>query len=334
MARIKKVILTGMQPSGCLHLGNLLGATDNWHKMVDGYDCLFLLADQHSITMPHIPAKLRENTVDCVAQYVACGLDPRRCKIFVQSQVAGHAELMWILGCLTPIGQLERMTQFKDKSKKIGDNVCAGLLFYPVLMAADILLYNADLVPIGDDQKQHLEISRDIAQKFNAAFSETFVIPEPYIGETGARVMSLQNPASKMSKSDTNRNSIVYLTDDDDLIGKKIMGAVTDSGVEISFDPVGKPGISNLLNIYAASTNKSISESCAEFSNLTSYAPFKRAVVDAVIAKISPIREKYGEISSDKNYLLSILSSGREEAQTRANEMIFNVYDKVGFLKK
>jgi tryptophanyl-tRNA synthetase len=239
---------------------------------------------------------------------------------------------MWILGCLTPVGQLERMTQFKDKSKKTGEIAYSGLLFYPVLMAADILLYNADLVPIGEDQKQHLEITRDIAQRFNNAFSETFVIPEPYIVETGARVMSLQNPMAKMSKSDTNQNAVVYLTDSDHIISKKIMGAVTDSDTRIIFDPDNKPGIANLINIYAASTGESIEVSCARFAELTSYAPFKRDVADAVIAKIAPIREKYAEVVHDRDYLLSVLNDGREEAQGRSNKMISKVYRKVGFL--
>ncbi|MDR1413844.1 MAG: tryptophan--tRNA ligase [Puniceicoccales bacterium] len=328
----KKVILTGMQPTGKLHLGSLLGATNNWQRMIDDYDCLFFLPDQHAITMPHIPAELRKNTLDCVAQYIACGLDPKRCKIFLQSQVIGHTELMWVLACITPIGQLERMTQFKDKSKKVGDSVCAGLLFYPVLMAADILLYNADLVPIGDDQKQHLEITRDIAQKFNSTFSETFVIPEPYIGETGARIMALQNPTVKMSKSDSNQNSVVYLVDSDDAICKKIMGATTDSSGEISFDPENKPGIANLLDIYAASTGQSIADSVAAFSHLTSYASFKQSVADAIVAKITPIRTLYQSIAGEKDYLLSVLEDGRQDAQKRASKMISKIYRKIGFL--
>ncbi|MDR3144065.1 MAG: tryptophan--tRNA ligase [Puniceicoccales bacterium] len=328
----RKVILTGMQPTGKLHIGGLLGAVNNWQRMLKNYDCLFFLADQHAITMPHVPAELRKNTLDCVAQYIACGLDPRECKIFLQSQVIGHTELMWVLGCLTPIGHLERMTQFKDKSKKVGESVCSGLLFYPVLMAADILLYNADLVPIGDDQRQHLEITRDIAQRFNGTFSETFVIPEAYVGKVGARIMSLQNPLAKMSKSDANQNSVVYITDADDVIRRKIMGAVTDSGGEIIFDSVNKPGISNLLNIYAAITEKTVDDAVAELCHLTSYAPLKRTVADAVIAKISTIREKYLEIADDREYLLSVLEAGRIEAQKRANRMIAKVYRKIGFL--
>lgn len=328
----KKVILTGMQPTGKLHLGSLLGALDNWCRMLDSYDCLFFLADQHAITMPHVPVELRRNVIDSVAQYIACGLDPKKCKIFLQSQIIGHAELMWILSCLTSIGQLERMTQFKDKSKKVGKFVCSGLLFYPILMAADILLYNANLVPVGEDQKQHLEITRDIAQKFNGTYSDTFVLPEPYIGQTGARIMSLQNPTVKMSKSDKNQNGVVYITDTDEIIRKKITGAITDSGNEIAFDEKNKPGISNLLNIFAAIEGISIEEAVKQFSSLTSYVPFKQAVADAVIGKVSPMREKYGEIVQDKDYLVAVLRAGREEAQQRANKMISKVYRKVGFV--
>ncbi len=328
----KKVVLTGVQPTGKLHLGNLLGAVNNWRCMLDEYDCLFFLADQHATTMPYVPAELRRNTLDCVAQYIACGLDPEKCTIFLQSQIIGHTELMWILGCITPIGQLERMTQFKDKSKKVGESICSGLLFYPVLMAADILLYNADLVPVGEDQKQHLEITRDIADKFNRIFSLTFNMPEPYIGHSGARIMSLQNPQAKMSKSDKNQNAVVYITDSDDVLHKKIMSAVTDSGSSIMYDSEKKPGVSNLLEIYSAAQGISIEESVNQFSNLSNYLPFKRAVADAVISKIGPIREKYFEIVENKEYLYSVLADGRMEAQKRANKMIAKVYRKVGFV--
>ncbi len=334
MSDERKVILTGVQPTGKLHLGNLLGALNNWQKLLDEYDCLFFLANQHAITVPHIPAELRKNTLDCVAQYIACGLDPSRCKIFLQSQIIGHTELMWALSCITPIGQLERMTQFKDKSKKIGESISAGLLFYPVLMAADILLYNADLVPVGEDQKQHLELTRDLAGKFNNTFSPTFNIPEPYITQSGARIMSLQDPVAKMSKSDKNQNAVLYITDTDDVIRKKLMSAVTDSESSIVYDPENKPGIANLLNIYSAVCDISIKESVVQFAHLTNYAPFKRAVVDAVISKILPIREKYFEIVEDKEYLRSILLAGRNEAQKRANNMLAKVYRKVGFISE
>lgn len=332
MTDSKKVVLTGVQPTGKLHLGNLLGAVNNWSKMIDDYDCLFFLANQHAITMPYVPAALRKNTLDCVAQYIACGLDPARCKIFLQSQIIGHTELMWVLGCLTPIGQLERMTQFKDKSKKVGESVSSGLLFYPVLMAADILLYNADLVPVGEDQKQHLELTRDLAIKFNNTFSPTFTVPEPYIGSIGARVMSLQNPLNKMSKSDTNQNSVIYIVDSDEIIRKKLTSAVTDSGDSITYDPKNKPGIANLLSIYAAAKDVSLEVVVEEFAGLSSYLPFKKAVVDAVIEKIRPIRERYFELVNDKEYLFSVLEDGRVEAQRRANRMIAKVYRKAGFV--
>lgn len=334
MSEGKKVILTGMQPTGRLHLGNLLGAINNWQKMLDEYDCLFFLADQHAITMPYVPADLRKNVIDCVAQYIACGLDPERCKIFLQSQIIGHTELMWVLGCITPIGQLERMTQFKDKSKKVGESICAGLLFYPVLMAADILLYNTDLVPIGEDQKQHLEITRDLAIKFNNIFSPTFTVPEPYIGQVGARIMSLQDPSAKMSKSDKNQNAVIYITDSDESIRKKIMSAVTDSENSISYNPENKPGIANLLNIYAAVNDIEILEATKKFSHLTSYLPFKQAVANAVVAKIKPIREKYREIVDDKEFLHSVLREGKVNAQIRANKMLSKVYRKSGFVNE
>ena len=332
--KTKKVILTGIQPTGKLHLGNFLGAVGNWNKLIDEYDCWFFLANQHSITVPQVPANLRNNSLDCVAQYVACGLDPERCKIFLQSHVIGHTELMWVLACLIPVGQLERMTQFKDKSKKIGDSVSSGLLFYPALMAADILLYNADMVPTGEDQKQHLELTRDVAIKFNNTYSETFKVPDPYIGDAGARVMSLQNPTSKMSKSDSNMNATVFLTDSDDAINKKIMSAVTDSGSSITYDGKSKPGVSNLLSIYAATTGKNIQQAEHDFEGVTSYAPFKKAVADAVIGKLRPVRERYEEVSTDKDYLMNILLKGAEAAQKQADKTISKVYRKVGFLDK
>ena len=332
--RTKKVILTGIQPTGKLHLGNFLGAVGSWNKLIDEYDCWFFLANQHSITVPQVPSNLRNNSLDCVAQYVACGLDPERCKIFLQSHVIGHTELMWVLACLIPVGQLERMTQFKDKSKKIGDSVSSGLLFYPALMAADILLYNADMVPTGEDQKQHLELTRDVAIKFNNTYSETFKVPDPYIGDAGARVMSLQNPTSKMSKSDSNMNATVFLTDSDDAINKKIMSAVTDSGSSITYDGKSKPGVSNLLSIYAATIGKNIQQAEHDFEGVTSYAPFKKAVADAVIEKLRPVRERYEEVSTDKDYLTSILFKGAEAAQKQADKTISKVYRKVGFLDK
>lgn len=329
----KKVILTGMQPTGKLHLGNFLGAANNWRTMLNDYECLFFIPDMHAITVQHVPAELRKNTLNCVAQYIACGLDPEKCNIFLQSHIIGHTELCWILSCICSIGQLERMTQFKDKSSKCGEIVSAGLLFYPILMAADILLYNADVVPIGEDQKQHLELARDLAQRFNNTFSDTFIVPEPYIGKTGSRIMSLQNPTSKMSKSDKNSNSTIYITDEPDVISKKLASSVTDSGNEIKARD-DKPGITNLLSIYSSVKCITIEQAEQEFSGVTSYAPFKKAVAETIIESLTPIRKKYHEIKDDKEYLLTILGKGASVAQHRANKILSKVYRKVGFVPK
>ena len=250
----KPVVLTCAQPTGRLHLGNYLGAVLNWGRMQDDHTCYFGIVDQHAITVPTVPADLRTHTYECLAQYLACGLDPARSQLFVQSHVTGHTELAWILGCLCPLGQLERMTQFKDKSAK-QTSIRAGLLTYPILMAADILLYNASKVPVGDDQKQHLELTRDLAQKFNHTYSDTFVIPEPYIATTGARIMSLQNPEAKMSKSDPNAAATLFITDSADDIRRKIGSAVTDSGAEVRA-AADKPGVTNLLQILAACSGR------------------------------------------------------------------------------
>ena len=256
----KKVVLTCAQPTGKLHLGNYLGAVKNWVEMVEKYECYFGVVDMHAITIPYIPADLKKNVYDCAAQYMACGLDPQKCNLFLQSSIVGHAELSWILGCICPIGALERMTQYKDKARKHKNALNSGLLYYPVLMAADILIYNADLVPVGEDQKQHIELTRDLAQKFNSTYSETFKMPEPYIPASGARIMSLQNPESKMSKSDPNQNGTLYITDKPEILRKKIMSAVTDSDGEIKYDPDAKPGISNLINIASALSGKTQGE--------------------------------------------------------------------------
>jgi tryptophanyl-tRNA synthetase len=276
-----KTILTGMQPTGKLHLGSILGAANNWNKMLNDNNCLFFLADQHAITVHQNPADLRNNTLDCVAQYIACGLDPSKCKIFVQSHVIGHTELAWVLGCITPLGQLERMTQFKDKSQR-QESVYSGLLYYPVLMAVDILLYNRDLVPTGEDQKQHMEITRDIAEKFNYTYSETFKIPEPYILKEGSRVMSLQDPSKKMSKSDENQNGTLFIDDAPLVIKKKIASAVTDSDSKI-YASDEKPGITNLLNIYSAINGCELKQAEDRFSSHSGYATFKANLTDSVL---------------------------------------------------
>lgn len=329
---MSKIVLTGMQPTGRLHLGNFLGAANNWQKMLDTYTCYFFIPNQHAITVPQVPAQLREATLNCVAQYIACGLDPERCTIFIQSQIEGHTELAWILGCITPLGQLQRMHQFKDKSAR-HENIYAGLLYYPVLMAADILLYNADYVPTGEDQKQHVELARDLAEKFNNTFSPTFTLPEPMIKKEGARVMSLRDSTRKMSKSDPDANATIYITDEPNLIRKKIASAVTDSGNTIAIDPE-RPAISNLLNIYSAAAGISTQEATEHFKTYQGYAPFKQELADIVIQLLTPVQEKYFSIKDDKEYLLSVVHHGAEVVQPLAHKMLSKVYRKVGFLDK
>lgn len=326
----KKTVLTGMQPTGCLHLGNVLGAANNWNKMLNDYRCLFFIPNLHAITVPQVPETLRSSTLSCIAQYIACGLDPAKCKIFVQSHVVGHTELAWVLGCLTPLGQLQRMHQFKDKSQK-QESIYSGLLYYPVLMAADILLYNADLVPVGEDQKQHVELTRDIAEKFNNTYSVTFTLPEPLIGKTGARIMSLQDPKRKMSKSDKDPLATVFITDDEKTLRKKIMSAVTDSENKIRIHE-SQPGISNLLNIYCAITGITLDEAEDRFAAYDGYAKFKEEVAGVVIDFINPIREHYKKIKDDKEYLIAVIRDGLDTAQPIANNMMAKVYRKVGFL--
>ncbi len=325
----KPVILTGAQPTGRLHLGNYLGAVRNWSIMQDDYQCYYFITNQHAITLPKVPAELRQNTYSCLAQYMACGIDPAKSTIFVQSHVLGHTELAWVLSCLCPLGQLERMTQFKDKAKK-QISVNAGLLYYPVLMAADILLYNANVVPVGEDQKQHLELTRDLAEKFNATFSPTFNVPEPFIGKAGARVMSLQNPNSKMSKSDPNQSGVIELIEPADSVRKKIMSAVTDSDSCVRADAANKPGITNLMSIYAAVTGKTNQQIEDDFAG-KGYGDFKKSVADAVIATLDPVRNRYEELIKDKAYLDEVLKAGAATAQRTANKTLAKVYRKVGF---
>ncbi|MDR2200990.1 MAG: tryptophan--tRNA ligase [Puniceicoccales bacterium] len=327
----KKVVLTGMQPTGILQLGNFLGAANNWRKMLDRYNCYFFIPNQHAITVPQVPADLRRATLNAIAQYIACGLDPERCTIFVQSHITGHTELAWILGCITPIGQLYRMHQFKEKSAK-KENIYSGLLYYPVLMAADILLYNADYVPTGEDQRQHVELARDLAEKFNATYSETFTVPAPLIEETGARIMSLKSPEHKMSKSDPDANATIYILDEPKIIQKKIASAVTDSGDKIADDPE-RPGIRNLLHIYCAAAGIGLAEGEEKFAHYQGYAPFKRELADMLIALLEPVREKYRAIKDDKTYLLSVVRKGAETVQPIAHKLLSTAYRKVGFLE-
>lgn len=299
--------------------------------MLDDAECLFPLVNMHAITVPYEPADLRNRTRSLAAQYIACGLDPEKCSIFVQSHVIGHADLAWILGCLTPLGELQRMTQFKEKTDK-GAPVNSGLLFYPVLMAADILLYNADIVPVGEDQKQHLELARNIAQRFNSTYSETFTIPEPRIATTGARIMSLQEPTRKMSKSDENQGSYIQLTDTPDQIRKKLARAVTDSGSEIRAGE-DKPGVTNLLAIMSSFLDKPMDVCAAEFEG-KGYGDFKKAVGEVVVEGLAPIRERYEEVINDKGYLDSVLKAGADTAQKKAYKILSKVQRKVGFVER
>ena len=325
---IKKTILSGVQPSGTLTIGNYLGALRNWATMQYDYNCYFCVVDLHAITVRQVPAELRQNCLKTLALYLAVGIDPEKNTLFLQSHVPAHAELAWVLSCDTMFGELSRMTQFKDKSAKHSDNINAGLFTYPVLMAADILLYQPDLVPVGNDQKQHIEIARDIANRFNGAYSETFKIPEPYMPKTGARVMSLSDPTSKMSKSDLGDGS-VFLLDSKDVVIKKIKRAVTDSGSEVKYAE-GKDGINNLISIYSAFTGKSFEEIEKEFEG-KGYGVFKLAVAETVADSLAVIQDKYNVFISDKEQLNKILIEGAQKASYTAEKTLRKVYRKVGF---
>lgn len=330
MENEKKVIFSGMQPSGVITLGNYLGALKNWTNLQDEYNCLYCIVDMHAITVRQDPATLRKNARNLLMQYIAAGLDPEKNVIYYQSHVSAHAELAWILNCYTYMGELSRMTQFKEKSSKHGENINAGLFTYPALMAADILLFQTDLVPVGADQKQHLELARDVAARFNGLYGETFKIPEPYIGKTGARVMSLQNPTSKMSKSDEDANASIYLMDDPDAIIRKFKRAVTDSDSCVRFDQDVKPGISNLMNIYGAITGQTMEEIQAEFEG-KGYGDFKMRVGEAVVEELRPLQTRFKELSSDKGYIDSIIKKNAETANYLATKTLRKVQKKVGF---
>ena len=333
MENQKKVMLSGIQPSGELHLGNYLGAIKNWGARADEFDCFYFMADMHTITVRQTPAELRRRTLEQVAQYIACGLDPERNTIFVQSHVHQHAELAWVLECYTMFGELSRMTQFKDKSAKHADNINAGLFTYPALMAADILLYQADLVPVGGDQKQHVEICRDIATRFNGIYGDVFNIPEPYIPPVGARVMSLTSPENKMSKSDKDPNGCVYMLDKPEDIMRKFKKAVTDSDACVRYDKEQKPGVSNLMQIYSVATGKSFQEIEQEFEG-RGYGDFKKAVGESVVELLRPIREETERLLADKAYLESVYRAGAEKASRVADRTLSKVYKKVGFLAR
>ena len=331
----KKVMLSGIQPSGDLTLGSYLGAIKNWSARAEEFDCYYFMADLHSITVRQNPADLRRRTLEQLAQYIACGLDPEKNTLFVQSHVPAHTQLGWVLDCYTMFGELSRMTQFKDKSSKNADNINAGLFTYPSLMAADILLYQPDFVPVGDDQKQHVELCRDIAVRFNNIYGDVFKIPEPYIPKVGARIMSLSSPNSKMSKSDKDPNGCVYLREAPEVIARKFKKAVTDSDTEhcVRFAPDEKPGVSNLMSIYSACTGKTMQDIEAEFDG-KGYGAFKPAVGEAVIETLRPVREESDRLLKDKAYLEQVYRDGAEKASYIANKTIRKVYKKVGFLAK
>ncbi len=333
----KKTIFSGVQPSGNITLGNYLGAIKNWVGFQDEYNCIYAMMDQHAITVRQNPQELRKRTLDLLKIYIACGIDPEKSLLFVQSQVPAHAQLAWVLNCYTYMGELSRMTQFKDKSSKHADNINAGLFTYPVLMAADILLYRADLVPVGKDQMQHIEITRDIAQRFNTLYcqegNDVFKIPEGFLPKAGAKVMSLSEPTKKMSKSDENPKAYISLLDDMNVIANKIKSAVTDSEGVIEYRPEDdtKAGINNLLTIMAAVTGKNAEEVAEEYRG-KGYGDFKKAVAEAVVEEIRPIRKRYDELSGDKAYLMDIVAKGAESASTIANRTLSRIYKKIGFV--
>ncbi|WP_409967298.1 tryptophan--tRNA ligase [Bengtsoniella intestinalis] len=327
----KKRIFSGIQPSGELTLGSYMGAIRNWVDLQDEYECIYCIVDMHAITVRQDPALLRKRSINQLAQYIACGLDPAKNIMFIQSHVPQHAELGWILGCYTQFGELSRMTQFKQKSQQHQSNITAGLFTYPALMAADILLYQADMVPVGADQKQHVELTRDIAQRFNGLYSDTFTLPDPFIPKMGARVMSLGNPENKMSKSDP--DGCVFLMDKPEDIRRKFKRAVTDSDMSVTFDRENKAGVSNLLTIYCAATGKTLEAAEAEFAG-QGYGVFKPAVAEAVVETLRPIREESERLMKDKAYLESVYRDGAQKAQYLATKTLSKVQRKIGFVAR
>lgn len=326
----KKVIFSGIQPSGNLTLGNYLGALKNWVDLQDQYDCYYCVVDLHAITVKQEPKNLRARTLEVLAIYIAAGIDPKKNTLFIQSHVPAHSEAAWLLNCSTYMGELSRMTQFKDKSKKIGDSVSAGLFTYPVLMAADILLYNTDLVPVGKDQMQHLEITRDIAQRFNSTYSPTFTIPEAYIPKAGAKIMDLQDPSKKMSKSSDNPNSFILIMDPPDVIRKKISRAVTDSIGIINYTD-DQPGVKNLIDILAVLKKLNPIEVADSYKD-KGYADLKQDVAEAIINELSPIQEKVKELLNDKTYLEDIYRKGAEKANYVSRKVLRKMQKKIGFI--
>lgn len=325
----KKVIFSGMQPSGIITIGNYFGALKNWVKLYKEYNCLFCVVDMHAITVRQEPAKLRQGARDLLALYIAAGIDPEKNVIYYQSHVSAHAELSWILNCFTYMGELNRMTQFKEKSQRHHANINAGLYTYPVLMAADILLFQTDLVPVGHDQKQHLEIARDIGERFNNIYGNVFTIPDPYIGKVGARIMSLQEPTKKMSKSDENLNALVSLLDEPNVIMNKIKRAVTDSDREVIYSDE-KPGVKNLIDIYCCASGETVEQAVSAFEG-KGYGNLKKLVGEALVAEIEPIQNRFKEIKQDKAYLDSIIKKNAETANYLAGKTLRKVKKKVGF---
>lgn len=331
----KPVVLSGCQPSGQLTLGNYMGALKQWVSMQDDYDCLYMIVDLHAITVRQDPKQLAEACLDGLSLYLACGIDPQKSTLFLQSHVPEHAQLSWVLNCYAQMGELNRMTQFKDKSAKNENNINVGLYSYPVLQAADILLYQADKVPVGEDQKQHLELTRDIATRVNNLYGDVFRLPDPYIPDFGARIMSLQEPEKKMSKSDSNPNNFIGLLEEPKKLAKKIKRAVTDSDEQanIYFNPTEKPGVSNLLTLLSLATGKSIKELEPEYTDKM-YGHLKGDVADAVVALLEPIQARYAEFRADRAYLDDVMRQGADKASARAAETLAKVYKAVGFIPK
>ncbi|MBO5328884.1 MAG: tryptophan--tRNA ligase [Clostridia bacterium] len=330
MENTKKILYSAVQPTNNLTIGNYLGAIKNWVNLQNEYDCFYAIANMHAITVRQNPAELRQKTLALLALYIACGVDPEKCTLYVQSHVPCHAELAWVLNTFTYVGEMERMTQFKDKSAKHADNINMGLMDYPVLMAADILLYQADVVPVGMDQRQHLEITRDIAQRFNNIYSPTFKVPEAVYQKVGAKINDLQDPVKKMSKSGENPNGAIFMTDDKDTIMRKFKRAVTDSDMQIKYDPENKPGVSNLLSIYSVFGNKTIAEAEKDFEG-KGYGDFKLAVGETVANKLAPIQAEQAKLLADKAYLDEVLKNGAERAFKAARKTLSKVYKKIGF---
>lgn len=330
MEESKKVLYSAVQPTNNLTIGNYIGAIRNFLALQNDYNCYFAIANMHAITVRQTPAELRQRTLSLLALYLACGLNPEQTAIYVQSHVPAHAELCWVLNTFTYVGEMERMTQFKDKSLRHAENINMGLMDYPVLMAADILLYQTEVVPVGLDQRQHLEIARDIAQRFNNIYSPTFKVPEGLYVKVGAKINDLQDPSKKMSKSAENPNGSVFLSDDKDTVIRKFKRAVTDSGSEIKFDPENKAGVSNLLSIYTAFTGKTVEQAERDFAGI-GYGDFKLAVGETVADKLAPIQKEQAKLLTDKTYLDNVLRSGAERAAKAANKTLSKVYKKIGF---